>query len=157
MNYKQASVVIFTIPTVVQIFTKDLFGGWTFIPLWVLKQVKLFLKKVPIHIKQLQTGTDGESINVEREVIVLPYFNGYYEDMMGEKFKWKDPIHLFVNDVDQEILQKTDAVVWVFTSQKNAKHMLEFFQSITTEVCIYNDIGEHDTHAVISLPMEIAV
>jgi hypothetical protein len=86
----------------------------------------------------------------------LPYFNGYYEELLGERFKDQDPIHTFVNDIDQVILQKSDTVVWIFTSGKNVKPMMEFFSSITTDIVLYEEIGQHDTYAVASFPKAFA-
>ena len=156
MNYKQARIVVFTLPNEMQVVSEDLFWEWLYLPALVLQRLKLHLQGFSVHLKQEECFKQGNVV-VEKELIILPYFNMYYEALLGDKFNWVDPIHVFVNDIEQEILQKTNAVVWIFAMEKNAVRIASLLHAITTDVYIYDQmIREHDVPTVIDFPRAIA-
>jgi hypothetical protein len=142
MDYKNARISIFPFQFGIETAPNYFNKAWLHLPRHVLNKIIVHSLGEPV------TYLQG---NIKKELVILPFFNSHYETMLGEEFFWADPLHVFVNDVE-EILRKQDPVVWILTGPKAARQMEQLFQLITPEVCLFEGIKKDTVYSVFSLP-----
>lgn len=149
MDYRKARLVVFHYQLGVEkvLDLEDRGFGRINLPPLVLNKLRVHWGGFEVHLKQ-----DG----IEKPLVILPFFKDYYKTLLGKTREWADPVAYFVNDIDQ-LLQRSDAVVWAFVTPQTLKEMQPLLDCLSTfEVCIYNANSPDAKHNVVDFPSKIS-